>query len=287
MRVALAALVLAAVVATAPTAGAKEGLRAELLTPLPASPAPGAQLEVTWRLTVLDGTKRVPFNATSVFIRLIDAAGGEPTLALARGAAHPDGRYDAAVAVPAGGIGRIEVGVRGTTDLVVPVTQGADAVYRPLRLQRIPRGARCPVSASDPTIPFSSVYRVGKGLGAGPAFPVFGGSSLRLASPVAFGSARWAGQKVLWFVLPSYTGPVLIRGGRLDAPGRVGFERGSIPSLELRIEETTAIPGGGDVPAGARYLPSYTRVTAPGCYAYQIDGTTFSRTVVFRAVRGY
>ena len=37
-------------------------------------------------------------------------------------------------------------------------------------------------------------------------------------------------------------------------------------------------------PAGTRYVPSYTRVRGPGCYAYQIDGTTFSRVIVFRAV---
>jgi hypothetical protein len=34
---------------------------------------------------------------------------------------------------------------------------------------------------------------------------------------------------------------------------------------------------------GWREFPSYTRVRAPGCYAYQIGGTNFSRVVVFRA----
>jgi hypothetical protein len=28
---------------------------------------------------------------------------------------------------------------------------------------------------------------------------------------------------------------------------------------------------------------SYTRMREAGCYAYQVDGTTFSRVVVFRA----
>ena len=32
-----------------------------------------------------------------------------------------------------------------------------------------------------------------------------------------------------------------------------------------------------------RQTATYTRVRAEGCYAYQIDGTTFSRVVVFRA----
>jgi hypothetical protein len=34
---------------------------------------------------------------------------------------------------------------------------------------------------------------------------------------------------------------------------------------------------------GWRTFPSHTRVRATGCYAYQIDGTNFSRVVVFRA----
>ena len=34
---------------------------------------------------------------------------------------------------------------------------------------------------------------------------------------------------------------------------------------------------------GWRAFPSYTRVrTGSGCYAYQIDGTTFSKVLVFR-----
>jgi hypothetical protein len=37
------------------------------------------------------------------------------------------------------------------------------------------------------------------------------------------------------------------------------------------------------VPKDARYRPSYTRLRGPGCYAYQVDGTSFSRVVVFRA----
>jgi hypothetical protein len=290
MRVALATLVTLAVAgltAFAPPAGAKEGLRAELLTALSPDQQPGTMVDVAWRLTVLDAAKRVPFNAASVFVRLLDAAGGAPTLAFARGAAHPDGLYEATVQVPGGGIGGIVIGVRGSTDLIVPIGNDPFSLNRPLQLPKLARGARCPVATSDPAILFSTVYRIGKGLGAGPVFPVFGtGATLHLAPPANFNSARWGGQKVLWFVLPSYTGPVLIRGGRLDRPGRIGFERGSIPSLELHLDSSTVQPRGGDVPAGARYRPSYTRIVAPGCYAYQVDGTTFSRTIVFRAVRG-
>jgi hypothetical protein len=106
---------------------------------------------------------------------------------------------------------------------------------------------------------------------------------LQLAPARNFDSRNWAGQKVLWFVRPSYRGPMLIRGARIDGPGRVRFERGNVPPLSLRISRHVLAQPGSVVPDGSRYLPSYTRVKGSGCYAYQIDGTSFSRVVVFRA----
>src|SRR5512147_2760564 len=86
---------------------------------------------------------------------------------------------------------------------------GPIALDRPLHLPALARGAICPVAQTAKT-------SLGPGLGSGPVYPRLGtGSTLRLAPPINFESSRWAGQKVLWFVLPSYTGPVLIRGGRL------------------------------------------------------------------------
>ena len=79
---------------------------------------------------------------------------------------------------------------------------------------------------------------------------------------------------MLWFVLPSYHGPVLVRGIGLDNPYRVRFERGRTPPTELRL------------PVGTKDRPSYVRIRKPGCYAFQIDGLTFSRSIVFRAVSG-
>jgi len=46
----------------------------------------------------------------------------------------------------------------------------------------------------------------------------------------------------------------------------------------MRLLKPTANPG-----HAWRQFPSYTRVRARGCYAYQIDGTNFSTVVVFRA----
>jgi hypothetical protein len=90
----------------------------------------------------------------------------------------------------------------------------------------------------------------------------------------------WAGQKVLWFALPAYTGPVLVRGRRLDGPGQMRFEAGRGSTAELRWSPGETVGWTGQV-ARSRGLPSGVLVRTPGCYAVQIDGTSFSRVVVF------
>src|SRR4051794_9218170 len=156
-------------------------------------------------------------------------------------------------------------------------------LHRALHLPTVAAGGRCPVSEVG-SLNFLK-FGVGKGIGPGPVYPIGfeqPGSRLVFAYPPqpnsAFAGSKWSGQKVLWFIAPSYRGPALIRGARLDAPGRLRFETRKVPPLELRI------PGAvGSVPTG-RDRPSYTRLRAPGCYAYQVDGMTFSRVIVFRAV---
>ena len=163
------------------------------------------------------------------------------------------------------------------------------ALERPLHLPVLARGAHCPVGA--PARFAFSRFGVSRGIGPGPAYPLgFGqpGSRLGFIAPAAgnlFHGSAWGGEKVLWFVAPAYRGPVLIRGGRLDAAGEARFGQEAEPVAQLRIPvgETNGIPPGIAL-VGQRYLPSTTRLESPGCYAYQIDGTSFSRVIVFRAV---
>jgi hypothetical protein len=58
------------------------------------------------------------------------------------------------------------------------------------------------------------------------------------------------------------------------------FDGGRLPAPELRIDESETVSWDGQ-PAGSRGRPSAVRVRAPGCYGVQIDGTSFSRVVVF------
>jgi hypothetical protein len=285
MRVAIAALVLVLVVLV-PSAGAKEGVWAELVTVPSAGALPGEQIQVSWTLQFLDHGVRKPFGAGGVFIKLLDAAHGAPTTAVSE---RSDGFFEATVPIPAGGIGGLQIGIHGTTDVYFPVRNNPYALRRPLQLPKLALGEACPVTAVDTALDWSGTYGIAPGVGQGPVYPVgLASGVLHIAPAKAFRSRSWGGQKVLWFALPTYTGPVLVRGARIDGKGTVRFGQDPVPAKELLISGSqTAIPGGVTPPKDARYRPSMTRVQGPGCYAFQIDGRTFSRVVVFRAVRGY
>jgi hypothetical protein len=156
-------------------------------------------------------------------------------------------------------------------------------LYRPLHLPTLAPGAPCPVA--KPAGGAFKRYGIARGLGPGPAYPI--GATVRFPQ---IAGETWGKVKVLWFVAPRYRGHVLIRGHRLDGDAEVRFDATGAPSLvtppdELRIPagwRAVRVPGIKAV--GQRYMPSSTRLRESGCYAYQVDGTTFSRVVVFRAV---
>jgi hypothetical protein len=144
----------------------------------------------------------------------------------------------------------------------------------PLRLPAVAAGAACPV---DTPRPFArpDAPRV---LGDGPLHPVAGyfgaGTVLRL-SPGARQPDGSYELKVRW-VGEGYRGPVLLRADRIDGEGSalasflyVGEERDGSYHAEI-LNVTSDLPG-------------TTTVSGPGCYAVQVDGTTFSATIVFRA----
>jgi hypothetical protein len=93
--------------------------------------------------------------------------------------------------------------------------------------------------------------------------------------------SQWQGQKVFWYVAPSYRGRVLIRGRRIDGSGWLGFNGMRVPSDELRIEPYDTVSWSGQ-PRFSRGIPSAVRALSSGCYAVQVDGKTFSKIVVFQ-----
>ena len=162
---------------------------------------------------------------------------------------------------------------------------------RPIWLPAYGTNTTCPVTQSELAPEYGRVF------GAGPVhtIPFLPGVDLddgRAPWSYALGgqavggtSSRpgtWYYMKVLWIARPDYRGPALIRGRQLDGPHELRFDEGADPPRELLfpLEGTALGPGAA---AGWRDRPSYARVQAPGCYAFQIDGLDFTSMVVFRA----
>lgn len=176
--------------------------------------------------------------------------------------------------------------------VVLPVGS-ADAgvwkkLHRPLHIPHIPSGTACPTTAKAGPLP--SAFSGTAAFGRGPVYPGFFAGPSGPEAVVYFAypppatselaGSRWSGQKVPWMRSPGYHGPVLIRGRQLDGSHHLRFGLAMVPPTELRITRWGSSKGA----AGWGFLAGTTRLRAPGCYGYQIDGRTFSRVIVFRAV---
>lgn len=153
----------------------------------------------------------------------------------------------------------------------------AGTLRRPLQLPTVDKGRPCPVTLAqhqpDPAL--------GLVQGNGPGGPVGLSKAgvLQYVSPAegtAFSDKSWGGQKVLWAVNSAVDGPVLVRGGQLDGAHEVRFNDPAV--AEMLLPPKPPITAGG-----WRDYPSYTRLRAPGCYAYQVDTPTGTTVIIFRA----
>lgn len=152
---------------------------------------------------------------------------------------------------------------------------------RPVRPSTLTPGQACP-STHGQVIPY-----FGFTAGHTPVYPRLGDIPFASAQRFAGGNLEnngWGGQKVLWLIQPPYSGPILIRGRQLNGSNSMRFNGGidqeggvTFPLLTgLRLMGSAA----SDAPGG---WPSYTRLRAPGCYIYQVDGLKFSGFLVFQA----
>jgi hypothetical protein len=155
---------------------------------------------------------------------------------------------------------------------------------RPLHLPHLRPGVACPVSRVDRRIDWDRTNIFGgSGIGRGPVYPALGDAGGKLyADPDTQFGGRWAGGKVFWYVLPTYRGPVLIRGRRLDGSQRLGFDGLRVPERERWIAPGETATWEGQPPR-SRGIPSSVRIRVSGCYGVQIDGTRFSRIVILSA----
>ena len=157
----------------------------------------------------------------------------------------------------------------------------SDDLHRPLHLPRLAPGKRCPMSPSA-----SAPWRTGQPLiGRGPVYLVgVGGApgiSIALSARDALG---WYGQKTPWVIDRSYAGPILVRGARIGRRGQVRFAHGYGDHLR-ELQWDANVDQGSPPNPNYRFLASATLFRSPGCYAFQIDGTVFSKIIVVRVRR--
>jgi hypothetical protein len=146
---------------------------------------------------------------------------------------------------------------------------------RPLKLPRLASDATCPFEAGH-----GIAANVGNVQGQGPVYAFWSNASTLgvMQSNVL--------QQVAWYIDPSYTGPVLVRGRQLDGSGVLTFHGGldqasyhgdwakapNLPALRLMAD--------AHEPAWAPLL-TWVNVPGEGCYGYQVDGSNFSYIIVF------
>jgi hypothetical protein len=158
------------------------------------------------------------------------------------------------------------------------------ALRRPLHLPQVRSGGRCPASAGRR---IDNDQFAGIALGRGPIRPLIAASAISGGDlqhgVLPFGrvvGTSWRGVKTLWFSEPRYRGPVFIRGRQLGGSAKLVFGEG--PSLiDPQLPPGPTLNGTN----GWRQWPGGTYLRAFGCYAWQVDGTSFSTVIVFMAIK--
>ncbi len=183
-------------------------------------------------------------------------------------------------AVAIGAVGVLAAGVV-LSAAAASAADGWNGLTQAAAAPKLEHEARCPVSRVDTRVAWRRVNIFGgSGIGRGPVYPGLGSrNGLLSATRDEQYGGPWFGEKVFWYVLPSYRWPVLICGRRLDGSQMIGFNGMKQPNRELRISPLETVGWSGQ-PRGSRGIPSGVRVLTAGCYGFQIDGTNFSRIVV-------
>ena len=150
---------------------------------------------------------------------------------------------------------------------------------RPLRLPNLTPGESCPTShgkvlaLADATGPAILVGAVGV------MIPQRGNISAGIVDLGQSDKAGWYGIKTHWLVKPAYGGPLVVRAKSLDGSGPISI-------LPDAASGPLVLPSGPtpNMAGGWREQPSGTYVKQPGCYEVEFDGTSFSVSLVIKAI---
>lgn len=153
-----------------------------------------------------------------------------------------------------------------------PIEPVAALLARPVKLPAVAPTAGCPVTpVTNPAV------GVADPRGRGPFY---------LGGPMPQGAFPW--NKTVYIVTSApATGPILFRGGRIDGTGRLQFSGN--PAHPADPGELLESQGGASARfydqalenegGGALYLYPSTK----GCYAIQVDASSFEDVIVVRA----
>jgi len=174
----------------------------------------------------------------------------------------------------------VAIAISGAVAAGASGTSGFDwqRLHRPLRFPSVAAGVQCPTKGA-------AQAAFGQALnGRSPAYLMSVGGTGAGVIEVNYqyvDAKGWVGQKTPWLIDRRYTGPLLVRGQRLDEPGPVRFAKGYGQHLaELRFVRGEK----NSLDKRFRGLASSSLFRSPGCYGFQIDGTSFSRAIVMRVI---
>jgi len=178
----------------------------------------------------------------------------------------------------------------------------ASALRRPLRLSPLAKGEGCPVTRRRQIRTDPSPYPVRLLPGPGPVYPQLVGDydpqgAYRYRSDSGPKVAGWWVMKTLWWIDPLENDEVIIRALRLDGTTPILLGNG----VPTGVDVVAITPAGGtgnysgenllltardisNIINGWRNYPGSTAIRTGGCYGFQVDGKTFSYTIVFKAV---
>lgn len=182
--------------------------------------------------------------------------------------------HDAALTLPGSVLGRCSNGAPRCQLKIPSIIR-----HRSVRFPKLTPGGACPTSDGSPIdAPAASGWAL-KGSVVSLLIPQagdLGHGTVQLASSDVSG---WYGIKTHWLIKPSYSGWVVVRAEQLDASAPVA-------ALGDATIGPVIIPPGptANTFRGWRQQPSGTYVKGPGCFGFQIDGSTFQEHLILRAV---
>ncbi len=153
-----------------------------------------------------------------------------------------------------------------------------DLLKRPLHFPIVGENGACPATSGAPVDTYTS-YFGGIALGGGPVRVAVGNLGDLRRGQAQLGSTAvpgWFALETLWFAMPSYDGPFVVRGERLGRPGPLNVDGSATNPSPL------VVPPGptANTENGIRVAPVSSWMKSPGCYAWQVDGLSFSYVIV-------